>query len=256
MTEPLEPNRRAGHVPFMSNAMPQIHYAIGDVHGEADRLGALHTAIFDHHWRTYGRADMTLVHLGDLVDRGADSAGVIARVRALHARADSDPGLTTVTLRGNHEQMMIEALDGGAFRQGVWAQNGGAETVNSYERIPDGQSRMRDDLRWLKGLPARHWNRAAGLIFVHAGISGPDFPDEAEEVYLWTRSANAMDTALWTSPALAGQMVVHGHTPTHDFQPEISPDGRRINLDTGACYGGVLTAAVLAPGEEVHFLSA
>ncbi len=238
----------------MSDKTLHVHYAIGDVHGEAERLGALHQAIFAHHRRTHAAATMTLVHLGDLVDRGPDSAGVIQRVRALHARARTEPTLRAVTLRGNHEQMMIDAFEGGAFGQGLWARNGGAATVDSYELLPGGQGRMREDLRWIKGLPARHWDREAGLVFVHAGISGADFPNEPEEVYLWTRAASALDTAEWTSPALAGQTVIHGHTPTRDFRPDVSADGRRINVDTGACYGGLLTAAVLVDGRPAGFL--
>src|SRR5262249_30232714 len=106
---------------------------------------------------------------------------------------------------------------------------------------------------WIRALPVML--RRETFVFVHAGIDPWRFPNEGDEVKLWTRSRAFFDSAEWPStPELDGVVVVHGHTPTDDFRPDVSP--RRINIDTGACYGGPLTCAVLAPSEAPRFLRA
>jgi len=232
----------------------RVFYAIGDVHGEAARLSELHEAIFDHHLARHGGRAACLVHLGDYVDRGPDSRGVIERLRTLERAAAANDELEIVCLRGNHEQMMIEALDGGALAEAQWARNGGIATIDSYETDPI-PGLLHKHHCWLKARPYLHWARDEKLVFVHAGLDGTHFPEEKTEIYLWTRSEKFFDTANWSAPSLEGVRVVHGHTPTEDYRPFVSEDGRRINVDTGACWGGALTAAVIAPGETVSFLS-
>ncbi|MEM7766537.1 MAG: metallophosphoesterase family protein [Pseudomonadota bacterium] len=234
--------------------LTRIYYAIGDVHGEAARLSKLHETIFEHHLAFHPDTCATLVHLGDYVDRGPDSRGVIERLRALEKAAANNPALEVICLRGNHEQMMIEALDGGAMAEALWARNGGVATLDSYEACPAPGLLYRHHA-WLKSRPFLHWSEEDRLVFVHAGLSGDLFPDEKPETYLWTRSDHFFDTANWSSSALEGHRVVHGHTPTDDYKPFVTDDGRRINIDTGACWGGQLTAAIIAPGDTVRFLS-
>ena len=82
-----------------------IYFAIGDVHGEADKLRQLHAAILDR-IAFEGRA-AKIVHLGDYVDRGPDSRGVVDAVMAIEARFNRDPAIEVVSLMGNHEQMML-----------------------------------------------------------------------------------------------------------------------------------------------------
>ncbi|HWA01353.1 MAG TPA: metallophosphoesterase family protein [Caulobacterales bacterium] len=231
----------------------RIYYAIGDVHGEADRLARLHDFIVEDA-AFYGAAP-SFVHVGDLIDRGPDSRAVVARVKALH---DADPG--AVTIKGNHEELMLAAYDrDSAASLYHWVSNGGDETIASYERVNGAHDNWRetideDHLRWLRGLPTMWRDEDRKLVFVHGGIDPGRFPNCTDEVRMWTRSKEFFDPWRWPKrEELEGVMVVHGHTPTDDFTPDVRD--RRINVDTGACYGGPLTCLVLAPNEAPRFLS-
>ncbi|MEP1142448.1 MAG: metallophosphoesterase family protein [Henriciella sp.] len=231
--------------------MRTITYAIGDVHGEAVRLRQLHASIFERHAFEFGDAIAKIVHLGDYVDRGPDSADVIEAVMELESRS----GLQTVALKGNHEAMLIEGLT--AAHEGAydnWLVNGGDATVQSYkDRGHD--TVLKTHLSWLKARPNIHVDAAQKLIFVHAGIQPQLYPDDRSETYLWTRSRRFFEVQNWKNEALIGWTVIHGHTPTDDYYPEIvEAQATRINLDTGAVFGGRLTAAVIAPGEKVRFI--
>lgn len=229
-----------------------VFYAIGDIHGEAGLIGDLHQQIFNHHQLFGGEADGVLVHLGDYLDRGPDSYGVVERLMKLEARPPE--GWEIFSLLGNHEEMAISAFDRGGHDYTFWSENGGLETEHSY-RDHGFDGLAPDHMRWLKGLPRMLWFENERLIMVHAGVCPRRFPDESDDIRIWTRSARFFDTSRWTSPALEGQRVVHGHTPTDDHKPHVSPDGRRINVDTGAVFGGSLTAVVLVPDAEPEFLS-
>lgn len=232
---------------------PLITYAIGDVHGEAERLAKLHDVIFDRHEKRYESASMRLIYLGDYIDRGPDSAGVIDQIRARQASMD----IEIIALAGNHEAMMINALESGrshAYQH--WLRNGGQETLKSYrdhgyDQVP------RAHLDWARHLPTIFYDRAERWVFVHAGVHPSEFPNDAQSVHLWTRSADFFDVNRWQGTALEGWTVVHGHTPTKNGRPDISGDhSRRINIDTGAVFGGRLTCAVMQPGADVRFLYA
>lgn len=232
-----------------------IYYAIGDVHGENEKLAALHDFIREDAQRL-GVAPF-FVHLGDLVDRGPDSRGVVARVMALHESAPD----RAVTLKGNHEEMMLNAYDGlSAMDESNWAANGGGVAIASYERANGSHEDWRSSIdrahaHWLRGLPVMWRDEARKLAFVHAGIDPARFPDCPDEHKLWTRSNKFFDPGRWPDrPELEGLMVVHGHTPTRDSEPYLG--ARRINVDTGACFGGPLTCVVLARGEQPRFLYA
>jgi len=230
-----------------------VLYAIGDVHGEAARLQLLHDIIVERHGLLYPDRPARLIHLGDYVDRGADSAGVID----ILISAQNEMGANCICLRGNHEAMMLDGLTShlDSTLQN-WLRNGGEETMTSYhnrqqDRVPKAH------ISWLSSLPNIHVEAQDKLIFVHAGINPNEYPNEREDVYLWTRARRFFEVAKWDNPELEGWTVVHGHTPTDDFYPEDqSAGGRRINIDTGAVFGGRLTAAVLDPGETVRFLYA
>ncbi len=230
-----------------------ITYAIGDVHGEADRLAQLHTTLLDRHALLYPEARVRLIHLGDYVDRGPDSAGVIEHVISLSNREDVD----VIALAGNHEAMMLSALaDETTPDYRHWLRNGGEETLKSYsDRGYDSVPGAHID--WIRNLPTILVDDAERRVFVHAGLRPDEFPHEKSEVHLWTRSADFFQTRQWQNTPLEGWTVIHGHTPTQTGWPEDHVQfGRRINIDTGAVFGGRLTCAVLAPNDDVRYLYA
>ena len=232
--------------------MPVI-YAIGDIHGEAARLEKLHALIDERHDLLFSGRAKKIVHLGDYVDRGRDSCGVIEQLMALQSRM----GDACICLRGNHEEMMLDGLTANqASAYDNWLVNGGEDTVASYRRanldpIPT------EHIDWLKSLPSIYREPEAKLIFVHAGINPAEYPNDREGVYLWTRARRFFDVEDWQNAALEGWTVVHGHTPTEDFYPEhVTAKSSRINLDTGAVFGGRLTAAIFDHGSPVRFIYA
>ena len=230
-----------------------VYYAIGDVHGELERLEALLVHIRED--ARFNGVEHRIIFLGDLIDRGPDSRGVVDRARALCAADEA------WAVKGNHEELMLHAYD---KRESVgiyfWAENGGDETISSYMMANGVRDDWRDavdkqHIAWLRSLPAIIRDEARGLVFVHGGIDPATFPNCSDEVRMWTRSQKFFDPSRWPKrPELEGVVVVHGHTPTSDFKPHANPC--RINVDTGACFGGPLTAAVLAPGQGPRFLRA
>lgn len=230
-----------------------VIYAIGDVHGEAARLKRLHGLIFERHQILWPNHPIQIVHLGDYVDRGADSAGVIELLLELEQRSD----VVSVMLQGNHEALMSDGLANiNPTAYETWLVNGGEQTLNSY-RARGYKSVPEKHRLWIQGLPKIHVEQDLKLIFVHAGIHPIDYPNDREEVYLWTRSQRFFDVETWENNALEGWTVIHGHTPTEDSYPDnCAARSRRINVDTGAVFGGRLTSAIFAPGEEVQFIYA
>lgn len=232
-----------------------VYYAIGDVHGEDEKLARLHDFIQEDALRI--GAAYFIVHVGDLIDRGPDSRGVVERVMCL----ERAKGAAAVTLLGNHEQMFLNAFDSSsAARYGTWSTNGGDNGLLSYERTNGRHGDWREAIdrahvQWLRQLPTIWRDEARKIAFVHAGIDPWRFPNCSDEVRIWTRSRTFFESDAWPDRTeLEGLLVVHGHTPTEDYEPDVSR--RRINVDTGACFGGPLTCAVLAPGDAPRFLCA
>ncbi len=201
-------------------------YAIGDVHGCLDRLVALHWAITaDLAARPV--AESVLVHLGDYVDRGPDSAGVVWLLTGSVA-----PAVTRrVDLRGNHEAMMAAALDGNAVPSEALVSAWSASVPLAHRQ-------------WIKNRPLLH--REGGYLFVHAGIR-PGLPvaRQLPEDLLWIREP------FLSFPDKHPLVVVHGHTP--EAAPQIRAN--RIGIDTGAVMGGDLTCVVLE-SDRMRFLTA
>ena len=234
----------------MSN---HTYYAIGDIHGEAAKLDELVRRIRADAMSL--KAAHRLVFLGDMIDRGPDSRRVVeCAMRLVNQEA-------AVAIKGNHEELMLHAYDRedsiGLYH---WAVNGGDETIASYESANGASGHWRnavdrEHVKWLRTLPTLWRDEERGIAFVHGGIDPETFPECGDDVRMWTRSSGFFNADAWPARAeLADLLVVHGHTPTRDFEPHVHP--RRINVDTGACFGGPLTCAVLAPGEAPRFLFA
>ena len=210
-------------------------YAIGDIHGCLDQLIRLHQAIAqDLAARPVAAA--VLVHLGDYIDQGPDSAGVLARLVAGPPVA----GVTTVNLLGDHERMLVDALAGDRAAATDWLWAGGRAALASWGLDP---ALPREE--WEAALPAAHvaflrglvWHhRDSHYLFVHAGIR-PGVPLSEQSLDDLTPIRQPF---LFTEQDL-GCIVVHGHANAP--QPVIGVN--QIGLDTGAGMGGKLTCAVL-----------
>ena len=222
-------------------------YAVGDIHGHADLLGRVATMVAGD--MAANPPDQALtVFVGDYVDRGPRSAAVIDRLVA------SDFPTPIVTLRGNHEQMLLDGLDD-ASRLEDWLFNGGVETAQSYgvdvasqPDLPAFRSALFAAMptNHLDFLRATELSRSVdGYFFCHAGIQpGVPLDDQDPEVLLWIRRPFHVSTAEH------GKVVVHGHTPMP--KPESRPN--RINIDTGAFRTGRLTCLALE-GATRRFMS-
>jgi serine/threonine protein phosphatase 1 len=229
------------------------YYAIGDVHGEIEKLETLLGFIRDDAQRAGGPTK--IVFLGDLIDRGPDPRAVVARAKHLCEAGEA------LAIKGNHEELMLHACD---KRESIgvdwWAENGGDETIASYMLANGAKDDYRDavdrdHITWLRGLPVMIRDEKRGLVFVHGGIDPKTFPNCSDELRMWTRSRAFFDSNRWPDrDELCDLLVVHGHTPTFDFEPD--QQERRINVDTGACFGGPLTAVVLPPDDPPRFLRA
>lgn len=206
--------------------MERVVYAIGDIHGRLDlleRAAQAITADLD------GR-DGHVVCLGDYVDRGPDSRGVIEFLM----RAQREGALTC--LKGNHEEIMLDGVAGRNL--GLWIGDGGDATLESY----GGAGVPKAHLDWMAGLPT--CVEISGRLFVHAGfMPGERLEDQEPEVMMWIRDRFLLaekDFADWPH-------IVHGHTPHHPWKPDPTKPELlpwRTNLDTAAFHTGVLTVGV------------
>jgi serine/threonine protein phosphatase 1 len=213
-------------------------YAIGDIHGRRDCLDRLLVAIDDDE-KSRAPAETTVVFLGDLVDRGSDSKGVIERVMQV-AKARR-----CVLLMGNHEEILIRAWEGDRQSTGLLHRVGGRETLMSYGiTAAEYDSCDLGDLTALIGdrIPVAHiaflrdfidqWQRG-DYLFVHAGIRpGVPFEEQRPSDLRWIRRDFLEDDRDH------GAIVIHGHSITED----VDVQANRIGIDTGAFASGKLTA--------------
>jgi serine/threonine protein phosphatase 1 len=201
-----------------------LTYAIGDIHGLKPELDALLARCRRH---AAGRA-ATLIFLGDYIDRGPASAAVVAMLMELQARGPEP----VIALKGNHEAVLLDVV-AGAVAPDRWMTQGGPATLASYG-VDDVRDVPQAHLDWMRALPAKFDD--GKRLFVHAGVDPQrSLPAQRDHDLIWIREPFLSDTSDF------GRLVVHGHTPTKG-----APDLRsnRLNIDTGAVYGGPLTAAV------------
>ncbi len=208
-----------------------LTYAIGDVHGCHDLLLALLGGIEEY----AGGRSYRLVFLGDYIDRGPDSAGVIRTVRQLQQRSPE----TVICLKGNHEQLLIEAAED-PNRVLLWLHNGGDAALRSFrawsmDELPP------DVIEWARQLPTSYEDERR--YYVHAGLD-PARPlaEQSDHDRIWIRGP------FLKADHDFGKHIVHGHTPQRSGLPDEHP--YRTNLDTAAVYGGALTAGVFTSDQD------
>lgn len=222
-------------------------YAIGDVHGRSDLLRTLMARIGEHSERMGPARSLHVVLLGDMIDRGPDSLSVLQWVHDVQKRSKS-----MIVLAGNHEELMVKALDGEPGMLRAWMRIGGDATVRSLGLEPpprDADPRVfidkvraalpRDLLAWVTRLPLTA--RSGDYLFCHAGIRpGVPVHRQTRADLLWIRDEFLED------PQDHGVVVVHGHS----IAAEVEMRRNRIGIDTGAYQTGMLTAVYLEGSER------
>ncbi|MDH4743002.1 serine/threonine protein phosphatase [Sphingomonas sp. CBMAI 2297] len=221
-------------------------YAIGDIHGRLDLLDELIERIFRDERERHGMPS-TIIFLGDLIDRGPESAQVVERVMQFETQRP------TRFLLGNHEEVFLKSLDGDLTALALFNRIGGRETALSYG-ISEEEYR-KSDYPALANLLARavprshidFMNRFEDLIvlgdyaFVHAGVR-PNEPltRQRPSDLRWIRNE------FLRHQTRLEKMIVHGHTISDDV--EFGP--HRIGIDTGAYMSGKLTAMGIEGSER------
>lgn len=223
-----------------------VVYAVGDIHGCLGLLVSLQQQIKEDMARR-DASRRVVVYLGDYVDRGPKSRGVLD-----HLLNRPLPDCESVHLAGNHDRWMLRFLDDASVGP-PWLRNGGAETLVSYGLVPPrtlgaaelaaAQEAFNAALpashrAFLQSMPPSH--EEGDFFFAHAGVKpGVPLSEQTERDLTWIR-----EEFLYSDQDF-GKVVVHGHTPTHT--PEEYPN--RIAVDTGAFMSDKLTAAVLFGGK-------
>lgn len=222
-------------------------YVVGDVHGRLDLLEDLLAKIHAELQRRPA-AKTLLVFVGDLIDRGPASAHVLERLRTYKR-----PGIRTVFLLGNHEEVLLRILSGDAELITEWRWFGGSECLQSYGVEPGGFAHLSDQqaLAIVRGaIPKEHIQflesfvdscRFGDFLFVHAGIRpGVELEQQSQNDLRWIRGPFLLDDRDH------GFIVVHGHTISEEV--ELLPN--RIGIDTGAYRSGILTALAIEGTEQ------
>jgi len=231
------------HAPSLVQAtLPEgmLLYAVGDIHGRLDLLGAMLAQIELNASKSQPQRRI-LVFLGDYIDRGPDSKGVLDALMGAMPE-----GFETHFLKGNHEAILLNFLDE-VWSLDNWLMNGGDATMRSYgvntERLARSRASNEEWRQALRqALPEKHLGflRALKLsvtfgdyLFVHAGVKpGVPLATQSEADLIWIRAPFLDHVEPF------GKIVVHGHTPGK--VPVMR--GNRIGIDTGAVFSGTLTA--------------
>lgn len=246
--------RTRGARTHTSSSVPEgtIIYAIGDIHGRLDLLQQLEEKI-ERDAAGVDADHRLIVCLGDFIDRGDDSYGVIE-----HLVQEPPRSFERICLIGNHESYLLQFLDDSTVAA-AWMANGGRETLSSYGVSPPGWSDIESSSEYVQAelrarMPEAHQiflrslalsHREGDYLFVHAGVR-PDIPLDRQEPrdLMWIREEFLSDKRDH------GAVIVHGHSIRN------APDNlaNRIGVDTGAYTTGRLTCAALW-GRKRRFLT-
>lgn len=226
----------------------RLVYAVGDIHGNLELLEALLVEITRDAVNSNPTSRPMLIFLGDYLDRGPSSSGVIDLILSLRERSVFELRL----LKGNHEEAMLTFLADAQFGP-TWLQFGGEATLRSYGVVPpasvdDAEGWRTAQQQLSRALPAEHLQFLDSLelliavgdyAFAHAGVY-PHAPLDAqiEHDLLWIRGEFLRSSGDFS------KVVVHGHSPARE--PEVLPN--RVGIDTGAYATGALTAVRLLDG--------
>ncbi len=211
-------------------------FAVGDIHGHSKKLKALINKL-------PLTADDRLIFLGDYIDRGPDSNGVISYLLQLSKHYDSK------FLCGNHEHMMRDYMQGcKTYDRELWLEYGGIATLRSYDLVgarPGELSLPVEHRDFITGLG--YYHTEPGFVFVHSGLSsGKTLSQNNWKDCLWNRAAFINSTYKWPEGR-----IVFGHSQSEKQEPIV--EDNKIGIDTGCAYGGPLTAVRLP---EVEFYQA
>ena len=234
-TKPMQPAGPTGH----------RAYVVGDVHGRLDLLDQLLAKIEAEIDERRPR-ECVLVFVGDLIDRGPSSAQVIERLRTYRR-----PGVRSMFLLGNHEEVLLRILGGEGALVAKWLRFGGKDCLRSYGADPSAFKRISEGeavAAVRAAIPADHVAflnsfadtfRFGDYLFVHAGIRpGVALDDQRQSDLRWIREPFLLDDSDH------GFVVVHGHT----IGPAVDERANRIGIDTGAYATGNLTALAIEEG--------
>lgn len=217
-------------------------YAVGDIHGRLDLLDQL-LANIERDMATRERRRTFIIFLGDLIDRGPASAGVVERLRTYR-----NPDARLIFLGGNHEEVLLRILAGDRGVLGSWLKFGGAECAMSYGIDAQELGRVHEDaaIEMVRAkVPRAHREFLESFadtfsfgdyLFVHAGIRpGVAIDEQSRKDLRWIRDPFLSDAKEH------GFVVVHGHT----IVERVEERPNRIAIDTGAYHSGVLTALAI-----------
>lgn len=211
------------------------HIAVGDIHGCLTELVKLLDSLKEYQ----EREDVIWVFLGDYVDRGPDSYGVIEFLM------EFDKKNICMFLKGNHDEMTLTPYQ---FDIDSRIRNGIDKTQESYDKITPNEKRnqaIRIHHNWISSLPLKY--HTDKYFFCHAGVH-PSYSlnDQLDQDLLWIRK----QFLLW--PDDFGKIIIHGHSVESMDKPVVKSN--RINLDTGCVFGGRLTAVILEDHEIPRFV--
>ena len=231
-------------VTYSDTICPGDVIAVGDIHARLDLLDAFLESVRD--------TQTTVILLGDLIDRGPDDLGVLERVEKLLEEPEAWGLEAAYALRGNHEQMYLDACEG--YGVSIWANNGG-----KYQEL----NQLSLHSNWIRNLPI--YMVVGDTMFIHAGVFPGHDPaktieNKRTDNLVWMREpfmTVGPQLEKWTNKI---KRVVHGHTPFFEDeqlgQVNVSQKGDRIGIDSGAYFTGVLTSYNSTRGTFQKFTAA
>lgn len=239
----LRRNETFGGEPPPVFELPGTLYAVGDIHGMSGLMDGIVERILRDANRPDTRGPKTLVFMGDYIDRGDDSRGVLERLKRLDARTD----IETVFLRGNHDDLMLGFVEA-PLEHRQWLEWGGIQTLASFgvppllpgatdEDFEDAAATLVRELGDLRDFLSERtvlMHRSGNVVLCHAAMR-PELPvdGQPEDVLMWG------SRRFIEQGGPPGFWYVHGHT----IVQEPAVVGNRIPIDTGAFGSGILSAA-------------